>query len=195
MSRAPASDVTRLLLAWRQGDAVALDQLLPLVYAELHRLAHRRMRAERSGQSLQTTALVHEAYIRLVDGTRVPWANRAHFFAVCARLMRRILIDRARARASRKRGGAVYRLPFQDWLGAQSPPSVDLLALDEALTRLAAGDPRKGQVVELRYFGGLTADETAAVLGVSPETVNRDWQVARLWLRQQLRTGAEGRSS
>ncbi len=185
-----ASDVTQLLLAWRRGDDDALDRLLPLVYAELHRLAHARMRREPAGHTLQTTALIHEAYVRLVDGTRVPWNNRAHFFAVCARLMRRILVDRARARESDKRGGEAARVPLRDPLGARAPEDADVLALDEALTRLQAGDPRRGQVVEMRFFGGLTVEETAAVLDVSPETIARDWKVAKLWLAQQLRSDA-----
>jgi len=192
MSAAPGSDVTHLLLAWQQGDSDALERLLPLVYAELHRLAHHRIRAEWAGQTLQTTALVYEAYVRLVDGAAVPWNNRAHFFAVCARLMRRILVDRARARGSRKRGGEVRHVPFQDWLGGQPARHTDLIALDEALTRLADSDARRSKVVELRYFGGLTEEETAEALGVSPETVKRDWKVARLWLLHELRSGAGG---
>jgi RNA polymerase sigma-70 factor, ECF subfamily len=190
MPRTSGSDVTGLLLAWRQGDPDALDQLLPLVYTELHRLAHHRMRAECAGQTLQTTALVHEAYVRLVDGAAVPWNNRAHFFAVCARLMRRILVDRARARDSFKRGGEVRHVTFQDWRDGQPAPGIDVIALDEALTRLAAADARRSQVVELRYFGGLTEEETAEALGVSPETVRRDWKVARLWLRHELGSSA-----
>lgn len=187
MATSPASDVTQLLLAWRQGDPDALDRLLPRVYAALRRLAHARMRAESpGGQTLQTTGLVHEAYVRLVDGTQVAWQNRAHFYAVCARLMRRILVDRARARRSRKRGGDARQVPFGEWLGAVPAQDEALLALDEALGRLSASDPRKGRVVELRYFGGLTVEETAEALGVSPETVLRDWKVARLWLRHAL---------
>ena len=187
MATPPAPDVTQLLLAWRQGDPDALDWLLPRVYAALRRLAHARMRAEASGgQTLQTTALVHEAYVRLVDGTQVAWQNRVHFYAVCARLMRRILVDRARARRSRKRGGEVRQVPFGEWQGAVPAQEEALLALDEALGRLSASDPRKGQVVELRYFGGLTVEETAEALGLSPETVLRDWKVARLWLRHEL---------
>ena len=135
MPLAPGADVTHLLLAWRDGDSDALEKLLPLVYAELHRLAHQRVRGEWAAQTLQTTALVHEAYLRLVDGAVVPWNNRAHFFAVCARLMRRILVDRARARGSRKRGGDVRHVPFQDWLGGQPARDIDIVALDEALTR------------------------------------------------------------
>jgi RNA polymerase sigma-70 factor, ECF subfamily len=189
MADAPSPDVTQLLLAWRAGDAKALERLLPLVYAELHDLAHARMRDEWVGRTIQTTALVHEAYIRLVDGASVPWQNRAHFFAVCARLMRRILVDRARARNAERRGGAMQHVSFEDERKGTPAPDVDLLALDEALTRLATHDPRKSKVVELRYFGGLSIDETAAALGVSPETVQRDWKVARLWLLRKLRTG------
>ena len=187
MATPPASDVTQWLLAWRQGEPDALDRLLPRVYAALRRLAHARMRAEAPGiQTLQTTALVHEAYVRLVDGTQVPWQNRAHFYAVCARLMRRILVDRARARRSRKRGGDVRQVAFGEWQGAVPAQPEALLALDEALGGLSAGDPRKAQVVELRYFGGLTVEETAEALSLSPETVLRDWKVARLWLRHAL---------
>jgi RNA polymerase sigma factor (TIGR02999 family) len=188
----PGSDVTHLLLAWRQGDSEALERLLPLVYEELHRLAHRRIRAERPVQLLQTTSLVHEAYVRLVDGARVPWNGRVHFFAICARLMRRILIDRARMRLSEKHGGEAPHIPFEEWLCAQPAKDTELLALDEALRRLAADDPRRSEVVELRYFGGLTVEETAAVLGISPETVKRDWKVARLWLRHELKAGTSG---
>jgi RNA polymerase sigma factor (TIGR02999 family) len=183
----PASDVTSLLLAWQQGDQLALDQLLPIVYAELHRLARAQMRGEPSGQTLQTTALVHEAYVRLVDGAHASWNNRAHFFGICARLMRQILVDAARARRAEKRGGDSPRVPLEDWVAAEPAKDVEILALDEALSRLAQEDVRRSKVVELRYFGGLTAEETAAVLGVSVETVTRDWKVARLWLRRQLR--------
>ena len=186
---APA-DVTQLLRSWQRGDADALDRLLPIVYAHLRRVAHARLRGESSGRSLQTTELIHETYLRLVDGTRVPWRNRAHFFALCARLMRRILIDRARARGSEKRGGEVRHVRFQDWLGAQPADDVEILAVDEALTRLSTTDPRKSKVVELRYFGGLTVEETAAVLGLSPETVRRDFKVAKLWLRHELRNAS-----
>jgi RNA polymerase sigma-70 factor, ECF subfamily len=194
MSSAPTG-VTQLLLAWREGDSTALEQLLPLVYEELRRLAHGHVRREWAGQTLQTTALVHEAYLRLVDGAAVDWNNRAHFFAVCARVMRRILVDRARARATGKRGSGGERVEFEDWLVTQPAKDEEILALDEALTRLAAADARRSKVVELRYFGGFTVDETAAVLEVSPETVARDWKVARLWLLQQLRTPASGKRS
>jgi RNA polymerase sigma factor (TIGR02999 family) len=175
------------LLAWRDGDRAALEQLVPLVYAELHRLAHREMRRERPGHTLQTTALVNEAYLRLVDSSRVRWQNRAHFFAIAAQLMRRILVDDARARASSKRGGDAVRVAMEDSPVASPPPDVDLLALDEAMARLAAVDMRKSQVVELRYFGGLSVEETAEALHVSPETVMRDWKVAKLWLLRELK--------
>lgn len=192
MTTRPVPDVTQLLLAWRQGDASAMDRLVPLVYSELRRLAHGRMRAESPGcHTLQTTALVHEAYVRLVDGTRVPWQNRVHFFAICARMMRRILVDRARARRSQKRGGDVQQVPFEDWLGAVPARDEELLAVEEAVGRLSKSDPRKGQVVELRYYGGLTVEETAEALGMSPETVLRDWKVARLWLQHELRSARE----
>ena len=185
-----APDVTDLLVAWREHDPSALDKLLPIVYSELRRLAHARMRAESPGpHTLQTTALVHEVYLRLVDGNRVSWQNRAHFYAVCARLMRRILVDRARARRSLKRGGAIERTELADWPGPSPVQTDDLLALDEALARLAKADPRRGDVVELRYFGGLSVEETAEALGLSRETVLRDWKVARLWLLRQLEDG------
>ncbi len=186
MAEPRAADVTQLLLAWREGDSSALERLLPLVYTELHHLAHDRLRGEPAGDTLQTTALVHEAYLRLVDGTQVSWNNRAHFFAVCARLMRRILIDRARARRANKRGADAPHVRFEEWLGEGPARDAELLALDEALTRLAETDARRGKVVELRYFGGLTAEETAAALGISVETVTRDWKVARLWLYHEL---------
>lgn len=161
---------------------------MPLVYSELRKIAHARMRAESPGsQTLQTTALVHEAYVRLVDGTSVEWQNRTHFYAVCARLMRRILVDRARARCSLKRGGEAGEVAFGDWIGEVPARDEQLLALEEALQRLSKSDARKGQVVELRYFAGLTVEETAEALGVSPETVTRDWRVARLWLAHELK--------
>jgi RNA polymerase sigma-70 factor, ECF subfamily len=189
----PAPDVTHLLLAWREGDPEALDRLLPLVYTELRRIAHARMRAEFDrDRTVQTTALVNEVYVRLVDGALVPWQNRVHFYAVCARLMRRILIDRARARRSHKRGGEAADIPMTDWVGAVPARGEELLALDESLTRLSESDPRKGQIVELRYFGGLTVEETGEALGISPETVVRDWRVARLWLQRELASGGRG---
>ena len=189
-------DVTALLQNWRRGDERALDVLMPLVYDELHRLAHRYMVRERADGTLQTSALVHEAYLRLIDGARVDWHDRVHFYAVCARLMRRILIDRARARRAVKRGGDASSLPIEDHDGALPASQDDLLALDEALDRLAKADARKARVVELRYFGGLSVEDTAAALGVSVETVKRDWKTARTWLRHDLRyrPGAPGES-
>jgi RNA polymerase sigma factor (TIGR02999 family) len=189
-----SSDLTRLLVAWQRGHEGALERLIPLVYAELHRLAHAHMAREHAGATLQTTALVHETYLRLVDGAQVSWKDRAHFFAVCARLMRRILVDRARARHASKRGGATRHVSFEEWLGGAAPTDEQMLALDEVLGRLAASDPRRSKVVELRYFGGMTVDETASVLGVSPETVGRDWQVAKLWLLQELRSNEPERT-
>ena len=180
-------DVTRLLLAWREGDDGALDRLAPLVYGELRKLAHARMRAEDSHASLDTTDLVHEAYLRLVDARAVSWQNRTHFYALCARAMRRILVDAARRRRSLKRGGAVLMVPLEESLCVSSDRDADLIALDEALADLSAAAPRQGQVVELRYFGGLSVDETAGVLDVSPHTVIRDWKMAKLWLLRALR--------
>ncbi len=182
-----ARDVTELLLAWTAGEQGALDQLVPLVYAELRRLAHRRLRAERPDHTLQTTALVHEAYLRLVDVRRLHVRSRTEFFALSAQLMRRVLVDAARARAARKRGGDVRHVPLPDGLALPAPNGTDLVALDDALKALATFDPRKEKVVELRYFGGLSVEETAAALGVSPETVMRDWKTARLWLLRELR--------
>lgn len=187
----PTSDVTSLLLAWGEGDADALEKLLPVVYPELLKIAHARMRAEGPRHlTLQTTALVHEAYLRLVDGTRVPYQNRAHFYALCARLMRRILVDRARARRSTKRGGDARPVAWVDRHGAVLARDEELLALDEALGRLAAADSRLAEVVQLRYFGGLTVEETAQVLQTPRDTVMRDWKAARLWLGRELGRGA-----
>jgi RNA polymerase sigma-70 factor (ECF subfamily) len=178
--------VTRLLLAWRAGDESALARLTPLVHQELHRIARKYMRGERARDSLQATALVHEAYLRLVDTQRVNWQNRAHFLAMAARLMRRILVDLARARRYQKRGGGALHVTLTDALLV--PDKAELLVpLDEALSALAEFDERRSQVVELRFFGGLTVEETAAVLQVSPETVMRDWKLARTWLRRELR--------
>jgi RNA polymerase sigma factor (TIGR02999 family) len=182
------ADVTQLLLAWRQGDAGALDRLLPVVYEELHRLAHARMRAESPGDHmLQTTALVHEAFLRLAGGPAVAWQDRVHFYALCARVMRRILIDQARERRSLKRGGNQSPLPIESCLGAVPARDDDLLALDEALAQLTKLDSRMGQVVELRFFAGLSVDESAEALGVSSKTIHRDWQVARNWLLRELK--------
>jgi RNA polymerase sigma factor (TIGR02999 family) len=180
--------VTRLLLAWRAGDRAALDALVPVVYDELHRQAERALRRETPGHTLQTTGLIHEAYLRLVD-QRVEWQNRAQFFGVAAEVMRRVLIDHARARQAAKRGGGAHRITLGGSEGkdiAADEPAADVLALDEALTRFAAVDPELARLVELRYFGGLTIEETAKVLGVSPATVKREWATARAWLRREL---------
>jgi RNA polymerase sigma factor (TIGR02999 family) len=178
-----AHDVTALLVAWGDGDRTALDSLLPLVYAELKRLAHARMRGERDGHSLQTTALVSEAYLRLVDYRRVRARDRSHFLALAAQAMRRILIERARARSAGKRDGAGAPLALDIADAQASVRAGELVALDEALAELAAFDARKAQVVELKYFGGLTNDETAAALEISGATVEREWSAARAWLR------------
>ena len=178
---------TALLLAWNEGDPDALDALLPLVYEELRRLAARYMKSERTGHALQATALVHEAYLRLIEVQHVKWQNRAHFFAMAARLMRRILVDAARSRGYQKRGGGAAVVSLDEALLVPIEPGTDLVALDEALTALAAVDTRKSQVVEMRFFGGLSIDETAEALHVSRDTVKRDWRMAKLWLLRELR--------
>ena len=175
-----------MLLAWRQGNQAAFEELIPLVYDELRRLAHRQLRGERPNHTLQTAELVHETYLRLVDSSRVNWQNRVHFLAVAAQAMRRILVDAARARQSLKRGGELTRVALDADLTIASAPHVDVVALDDALDTLAGADPRRSRVVELRFFGGLSVDETAEVLSVSPETVMRDWKVAKAWLFRQL---------
>jgi RNA polymerase sigma factor (TIGR02999 family) len=186
-----ARDVTELLLAWGRGNQAALDELVPLVYAELRRLARRYMREQRRDHTLQTTALVHEAYLRLIGLDRVRWQNRDHFLTVAARLMRRVLVDSARAHGALKRGAGVRPVTFDE--GAiVLPADPDLIALDDALKALATLDPRKEQVVELRYFGGLSVEETARVLGVSTDTVMRDWKMAKLWLVCELSPGGIG---
>ena len=184
-TQAGSAVITQLLQAWTEGDQRALNQLTPVVYAELHRLAHRYMRRERSGHSLQTTALVNEAYMRLVDYTRMQWQNRAHFFAVCAQLMRRILVEHAR-RHNAKRGRGVRHVSLDEAVVVGADGDLDFVALDDALNALARVDPRKVQVVEMRFFGGLSIDETAAVLRVSPVTVRRDWNSAKVWLYREL---------
>jgi len=182
----PAKDITRLLHAWSAGDQSALDSLMPLVYEDLHRAAHLYMAREASDNTLQTTALVNEVYLRLLGTRDVDWQNRAHFLAVCATAMRRILIDVARSRRSLKRGGSAEHLPLDDAILVSNTPRVDLLDLDEALQKLAAVDARQARVVELRFFGGLSVDESALVLHVSPETVHRDWRLAKEWLMHEL---------
>ena len=179
-------EVTRLLQAWSVGDQDALKQLIPLVYDELHRMAHRYMSAEQSGQILQTTALVHEAYLRLVDVENIDWQNQAHFYGICARLMRRILIDFARSRNYQKRGGHFAHIELEEAATVSVVVSSELLAVDEALKQLATVDARKSEVVELRFFGGLTVEETATALGVSEKTVMRDWKLAKAWLLREL---------
>jgi RNA polymerase sigma-70 factor (ECF subfamily) len=183
-------DVTQLLQAWSQGDSSALKSLTPLVYKELHRLAHRYMEFENPGHTLQTTALVNEAYLRLVSN-RANWQNRAHFFAISAQLMRQILVDFARSRRQLKRGGEVQRVSLDDAMLSLQEPDTDLVALDDALKALAAVDLRKSQVVELRFFGGLSVEETAEALKVSEDTVLRDWRLAKLWLLRELNKSAE----
>jgi RNA polymerase sigma factor (TIGR02999 family) len=178
--------VTRLLRAWGDGDEAALEQLLPLVEAELRRLARAYMARERRGHTLQTTALVNEAFMRLVDARGVRWQDRAHFLGISARLMRRVLVDHARTRGYRKRGGGAHRTTLDDALAVTPAPSVDLVALDQALEKLAAVDPRKSRVVELRFFGGLSVEETAEVLHLSTDTIKRDWRLAKLWLLREL---------
>jgi RNA polymerase sigma factor (TIGR02999 family) len=185
-------DVTSILRAWSEGDRRALDRLTPIIYDELRRLARRYMRQERPGHSLQTTALVNEAYMRLIDYKRMQWQDRAHFFAVSAQLMRRILVDHAR-RHNLKRGGAVPHVSLDDAAAVSSEVPTDLVALDDALNALAQLDPRKARVVEMRFFGGLSVEETAAVLNVSPITVMRDWSSAKAWLYRELTGGTDGR--
>jgi RNA polymerase sigma factor (TIGR02999 family) len=181
-----SGEVTQLLRAWSEGEQGALEKLMPLVYQELYRLARRYMSEERADHTLSTTALVNEAYLRLVDSAQVSWQDRTHFLAVCAQVMRRILVDWARTRQARKRGGEVRPLELQEALAVTGGPGADLVAVDDALKALAAMDPRKSQVVELRFFGGLSAKETGEVLKVSTETVLRDWKLAKSWLRREL---------
>ena len=182
----PSTEVTQLLKAWGHGDEGALGRLIPLVQKELHRLAQHYMSGEKLDHTLQTTALVNEVYLRLVDIAQVNWQDRAHFFAIAARMMRRILTDCARSRNYQKRGGAILHVPFDEVLAVGKERDAEIMALDEALVALAAVDARKSQVVELRFFGGLTVEETAEVLKVSPETVKRDWRFARSWLHRVL---------
>jgi RNA polymerase sigma factor (TIGR02999 family) len=186
MMHRASQEITELLLAWNDGDEQALDRLMPLVHDELHRLARRYMAGQRADHPLQTTALVNEAYLRLVDSSRVRWQNRAHFFAVSAQLMRRILVDFARARQRVKRGGDVVQVTFDEALAISQEPNAALIALDDALRALAAVDERKSKVVELRFFGGLSVEETAEVLKVSSITVMRDWAMAKAWLLREL---------
>jgi RNA polymerase sigma-70 factor, ECF subfamily len=179
-------EITQLLIAWGHGDRSALEELAPLVHSELHRLAHQYMSHERAGHTLQTSALVNEAYVRLIEWKNVRWQNRAHFFAVSAQLMRRILVDFARDRQYLKHGGGALRVSLSEAASLTEQRGADLIALDEALTALAEVDLRKGQVVEMRFFGGLSVKEVAEVLKVSEETVMRDWRLAKVWLLREL---------
>jgi len=189
MTTPPTKEVTQLLIAWSNGDEEALEQLMPLVYRELHRLAHRHLRRERTGHTLETTALVHEAYLRLIDQQEVRWQNRAHFFAIAAQTMRRILVEYARARRYQKRGGGAQRVSLDEAMAVSDERAAEVVALDEALTNLAKFDQRKSRMVELRFFGGLSIEETAEVLGVSPGTVMRDWTLAKTWLQREINQG------
>ena len=182
----PQSQVSSLLQRWSGGDAQALEQLIPIVYSELRRLAHYHLRRERDGHTLQTTALVHEVYLRLCSRDEPQWENRAHFFAVAARMMRRILVDHSRRRGAEKRGGAAFHAPLEDALTIPAQPQFDLIALDGALEQLAVVDARKCQVVEMRFFTGLRAKEIAAVLRTTEATVRRDWIIAKAWLYRRL---------
>jgi RNA polymerase sigma factor (TIGR02999 family) len=179
-------NVTLLLRRWSEGDDSALEELTPLVYDELHRLAHQHMRREKAGHILQTSALINEAYVRLVDQAQTPWQNRAHFFGIAARLMRQILVDEARKRNSAKRGGTLIEVPLDDTAALAQEQAGNLIALDDALKTLEAVDGRQSKIVELRFFGGLSIEETADVLHVSPGTVMRDWTFARAWLRSEM---------
>lgn len=194
MDAQPLPDVTQLLLEWRNGDASALERLIPLVYDELRRVARRCLRRERAGHTMQTTTLVHEAYLRLIDASRVPWEDRAHFFAIAAQLMRRVLVDRARRRHFQKRGGSLTRVILDEAMIVSPERDADLLALDEALERLGQFAPRKCRVVELRFFAGLSIEETAVALGISTDIVKREWRTAKLWLLHEL-GGSEERSN
>jgi RNA polymerase sigma-70 factor, ECF subfamily len=183
-------EITARLIAWNAGDGAALDAVINAVYKELRRMADRYLRMEHPAHSLQPTALVHEAYLRLIDQTQVNWQNRAHFFGVAAQMMRRILVDHARTKQRDKRGGAARTLSLDEVLDVGEGRAADLVALDEALEGLTGIDPRKGRVVEMRFFGGLSVEETAAVLDVSPQTVMRDWKLAKAWLYQEIKREA-----
>lgn len=187
MSEVPTqANVTELLVNWGKGDQQALEQLMPIVYDELRRLAGRYLRRERSGHTLQSTALVHEAFLRLIDQNRVQWQNRAHFFGVAAQLIRRILVDHARAHRAQKRGAGAVVLSLDEALGVPGAQDIDLISLDDSLVQLTEMDPQQGKIVELRFFGGLSIEETAEAIGVSPATVKRDWVMAKAWLFQNL---------
>jgi RNA polymerase sigma-70 factor (ECF subfamily) len=186
MTTQPPHEVTQLLIDWSNGNQAALDRLMPLVDKELHRLAHYYMQRENAGHTLQTTALVNEAYLKLIDQKHVHWKNRTHFFALSSQLMRRILVDHARSRQTAKRGGDAKKISFDEALDVSSERGADLVALDEALSKLTSIDTRKGQVVELRFFGGLSVEETAEALQISAVTVTREWSMAKAWLYNSL---------
>jgi len=190
LAESSPNQITQLLVAWSDGEKAACEKLVPLVYEELHRLAHRYMRRERSDHTLQTSALVNEAYLRLVGTKQLRWQNRAHFFAISGRLMRRILVDFARAKQNLKHGGGALQVSLVEEQAVSTEPSADLLALDEALNRLKALHPRQVEIVEMRYFGGLKEEEIAEVLKVSLRTVQQDWRLARLWLYRELKAEA-----
>jgi RNA polymerase sigma factor (TIGR02999 family) len=187
VAEAEVGQITVLLKKWRGGDDTAFDRLTPLVYGELRKIAHGYMRHEREGHTLEATALVHELFLRLMNGGGADWEDRAHFFAVSAQMMRRILVDGARARGRTRRGGDAARVDLAETPDLSSNRARELIAVDEALAELARFDPRKAQVIELRFFGGLSVDETAEVLKVSPQTVMRDWRLARSWLMREMR--------
>jgi RNA polymerase sigma factor (TIGR02999 family) len=189
VARPISADVTGLLAAWSQGDSRALEQLIPLVSEELRRLAHAYMRRQRPGHLLQTTALVHEAYIRLVDARSLNWQSRSHFYGISAKLMREILVDIARAEQAQKRGGGATPLPLDEAAGVAKTPGVDLVALDDALNDMARFDQRKASIVELRFFGGLSVEETADAVQVAPATVKREWNKAKAWLYHAIKVG------
>src|SRR5262249_19008521 len=186
MDDAAPHEITQQLIAWSNGDTDALDKLIPAVYQELRRMADRYLRSESAGHSLQPTALVHEAYLRLIDQSQVEWHNRAHFFGVAAQMMRRILIDHAKTKHRAKRGGGARKISLEETANYTREKAAELVALDEALKELSEIDERKSRIVELRYFGGLTVDETAEVLGISDKTVMRDWNLAKAWLYQAM---------
>ena len=189
MTRPAPEEVSQLLQDWSNGDQAALDKVMPIVYQELHRLAHHYMRKERAGHTLQTTALVNEAYLRLADYKKMRWQSRSHFFAVAAQVMRRILVEQARSKNFVKRGGGAQRISLDETAIVSAGRSAEVIAVDEALTDLESWDPRKGKIVELRFFGGLSIEETAEVLRVSPTTVQREWRSAKAWLHRAISEG------
>jgi RNA polymerase sigma factor (TIGR02999 family) len=189
MTAGPPNEITKLLIAWQGGDKAALNQLISLLYPELHQIASYHLRGE-ANATLQCTALVHEAYMRLVGRSNQDWKNRSHFIGVASQIMRTMLVDRARARQAQKRGGGALTLSLDESIDAPFTPNLDLLSVDHALTELTRLDPQQGRIVELRFFGGLTNDEAAEVLGVSASTVKRDWNMAKAWMFRELTTGS-----